>query len=149
MCRGLAAGVWAAGALAVSGCASGTKGADVTPLGSPFGEWMLIEVEGEPVGGLLTDDARAPELRLTDDGRVAGFTGVNRFTGALDLDVLETGGFATGALAMTRMAGPAELMALEMRYVDLLNRADAHVVRGARLELLDGDDEVLAFWRKE
>jgi heat shock protein HslJ len=71
------------------------------------GDWLLIEIDGEPI------DPEAPrEVRFEAD-RVTGRVGVNRFTGSFTADgeVIQV-----GPVASTRMAGPPELMALEDRF---------------------------------
>ncbi len=57
-----------------------------------------------------------------DDTRLFGTTGLNRFTGTFD------GSFPVGPMAMTRMAGPPELMDQEDRLMANLHEADAIVV---------------------
>jgi heat shock protein HslJ len=60
------------------------------------------------------------EANLVIDGDVmAGTMGVNRFTGRIG------DGLPLGALAMTRMAGPAELMTQEDLLLEHLQNADA------------------------
>jgi heat shock protein HslJ len=62
-----------------------------------------------------------PLLTLTlQNGRVAGFAGVNNFRGSIQ-GALENG-FLIGRLALTRRAGPPELMDLEDAYVMALEK---------------------------
>jgi len=63
---------------------------------------LVEEIGGEPV------DPDAPRTVHFEEERVSGQVGVNRFTGVLiiDGDLL-----VLGPVAMTRMAGPPELMA--------------------------------------
>ena len=64
--------------------------------------WTLTSVDGaEPVAG------EAATLTLSE-GRAAGSTGCNRFTGTY---VLDGGSISFGRLATTRMACPGELAA--------------------------------------
>ena len=71
------------------------------------GDWLVIEIDGEPV------DPDAPRDVRFEGDRVTGRVGVNRFTGSftMDGDVLHM-----GRLALTRMAGPPEMMTLENRF---------------------------------
>lgn len=132
----LAAGVMAIGFAA---CASGdgdVKGSDrdqrqpPSSSGQPeqdrharsvYGEWRLYAIEGRPFEP--TDELRAPTLRIDREGRISGFSGVNRFTGAIDIPSLGRGEFATGAIASTKMAGSMEAMNLENSVLSALERA--------------------------
>jgi heat shock protein HslJ len=91
------------------------------------GDWLLIEIDGEPV------DPEAPRSILFEDGRVSGRVGVNRFTGTYSTngDVI-----GIGPVASTRMAGPPELMSLEHHFNTLLE--GEHEIR------LGGDEMVLS-----
>jgi heat shock protein HslJ len=92
------------------------------------GDWLVIEIDGEPV------DIDAPRSMRFEDGRVSGRVGVNRFTGAysIHLDVIEV-----GPVASTRMAGPPVLMSLEHQF-------NTHL-EGEHEITLVGDDIVLAY----
>lgn len=63
--------------------------------------------------------AKPPTLQLLDGGRVAGFAGVNRFNGGFTLG---DGGALlwSPGMAVTRMAGPPERMALESAFLKAL-----------------------------
>ena len=108
-----------------------------------FGDWKLYAIEGRPFEP--TDELRAPTLRIDREGRMSGFSGVNRFTGAIDTPSLGRGEFATGAIASTKMAGSMEAMNLETSVLSALERArqfsiaevdpDGSPARGYQLEL--------------
>ena len=85
----------------------------------------------QTIGGVPTIEPR-PEISLTEDGRVVGTTGVNRITGtyeAHDETVRITGS------GMTRMAGSAEAMDQERRFLKALEGWNAFYVRDDTLEL--------------
>jgi heat shock protein HslJ len=79
------------------------------------GRWLLAEIAGELV------DADAPREIRFDAGKVIGRVGVNRFSGSY---TQTEDGIEFGPAAMTRMAGPPELMDLEARFHQALLAAD-------------------------
>jgi len=90
------------------------------------GDWLVIEIDGEPI------DPDAPrEVRFEGD-RVAGRVGVNRFTGSYTTD---GGVIQVGPVASTRMAGPPELMALEDRFNSHLDGEHEIALEGDALTL--------------
>lgn len=103
-------------------------------------DWRLREIsEGTrrvsiPEGALIT-------LRLSDNGRVSGNAGVNRYFGgyrvSTELTIAWTGGFAT-----TRMDGPPELMSAERAYLDTLSRASIAQHEEKVLKLFDSTREL-------
>jgi heat shock protein HslJ len=99
---------------------------------SPFGEWVLVAMSG---GDRVDSDDRPLMLSILPDGQVAGFSGVNRFSGRANGGGLAKGRFDLGPLAVTRMAGPPEAMRLETLYLTLLNAADAWRFDGRMLVL--------------
>lgn len=76
------------------------------------GDWTLVEL----VGAAVTN--AAPTLRFGADGRVAGYAGCNRYHAAYTLGG-ET--LTIGRAASTRMACPAQQMAQEQRFLELLS----------------------------
>lgn len=99
---------------------------------SPEGSWVLVAMSG---GDRVEFDDRPLTLSILPDGQVAGFSGVNRFSGRADERGLAKGRFDLGPLAVTRMAGPPEAMRLETLYLTLLNAADAWRFDGRMLVL--------------
>jgi|Tabmets5t2r1_1033131.scaffolds.fasta_scaffold01094_5 heat shock protein HslJ len=85
-------------------------------------EWVLAGGEGQAL--------------VFEDGRIAGFGGVNRYAGEYTLEGEE---LRLGPLAVTRMAGPPEAMESERRYLDALGRAARAAVDEGTLVLADGD----------
>lgn len=106
------------------------------------GGWRVIRLGDDalPDGAVVT-------VSFAADGRVAGRSGCNRFTGAYAL----TGeGLSFDKLAATRMACPEPLMDTEMRFF----RALGTVTRltpddEGRLRLMAGDREVMLLDRAE
>lgn len=118
---------------ALAACGTSKPPAEPTPAPRVFGQWELVELNGQA----LRFDERAPSLALAPDGKVAGFAGINRFTGQADSNDLREGRFAVGALAVTKMAGSAEEMAFERRYLTALESAERVQLREGKLELWD------------
>jgi heat shock protein HslJ len=88
--------------------------------------WVVQSIAGVP-----TIEPK-PEISLTEDGRVLGTTGVNRIKGtyeAHDETVRITGS------GMTRMAGPAEAVDQERRFLKALEGWNAFHVRDDTLEI--------------
>lgn len=144
--RTVVAGLVLGAGLVAGGCSgSGKAGEAVRSVEPMEGDWQLVEIEGESIGGLIPADGRAPEVRIADDGRISGFAGVNRFSGSLNVSALSDGRFEMGPAATTRMAGPSELMRLEDRFLRTLQGADSARLVDGRLVLRRSGDAVLAF----
>ena len=99
------------------------------------GEWMLITLGVEPVGAEL----KPPTLTVMPDGRIAGFAGVNRYTGHLGLEE----GKLFGPMPTTMMAGPPEAMALESRFTAAMTEATDYQLAGDRLTITGGPDALV------
>lgn len=112
-------------------------------LADLVGEWTLTRLEGQPLGDDVKD--RPPTLTVMEEGKFAGFAGVNRYFGSLDLEKLEAGEFAAGQMGSTMMAGPEEQMALEDRFMKLMAGADAAAVADGVLQLTKDGKPVLTF----
>lgn len=112
------------------------------------GDWTLATLGGRPLPDNVKD--RPPTLTVDAEGKIAGFAGVNRYFGAIDLDKLKQGEFATGPIGMTMMAGEPERMDLEKAYTDALDAADrAALDDDGTLQLTTGDDPQLTFTRTQ
>jgi heat shock protein HslJ len=85
----------------------------------------------------------APSVTF-DDGRMAGFTGCNRFTASyeMDGDTLEI-----GEVASTRMACPPPADAVEADYVPALGRVTAWRSENGELALLDAEGRTVHHYR--
>lgn len=109
-------------------------------VSSLFGEWIL--------GGNPSAGTTAPSLRIQPDGSIGGSTGVNRFSGRLDLAALAQGRWATTPLATTMMAGSGAAMAQESRFTKALSEATAIELGMGSFTLLRDGVELLRFQRQ-
>ena len=125
----------------VQGCASKAPRADDAAILT--GQWTLVSFAG---AASLPAGENPPTLIVAADGTLSGFSGVNRFSGQLDMADVRTGRFSCGPLACTRMAGSAAAMELEQRYLKLLADADGFKSEGRQLVLTRVGKE-LAFFR--
>ncbi|WP_205589558.1 META domain-containing protein [Chachezhania antarctica] len=76
-------------------------------------DWQIAEIDGSPTTG-------APSLQFTDDGRISGSTGCNRFTGsarAEDGTLVIDGGIATTRMACIN----SDVVVQETLIVELLS----------------------------
>lgn len=127
---------------------SATAPATRTPsLTDLLGEWKLSKLEGQDITSMLPAQARAPSLSFGGDGKVTGYTGVNQLSSSLDLASLTRGQFKLGPAITTRMAGPAESMAVESKFTSALQRATNAKVGNNSLTLTDGVTDLLSFVR--
>lgn len=132
------------GLLAATGCES-TGGSARDPLETLTGDWLLIQLDGNHGARLPDDEAARPTMTIDGEGRVSGFSGVNRYTSSLSVDDLARGLFSLGPVATTRMAGPPEAMDLESQFLETLGRVSAYGVRDDVLELEGGGQGLLQF----
>ena len=133
-------------ALLLPGCAACPKAGDCgSSADAIFGGWTLVSVGGDPIDKTLGEGMQPPDMRVSDDGSISGFAGVNRFSGRLDLGLAATGGFSSGPFAVTRMAGPPEAMELESRVLTALQEADRFLATADRLTLTKGDAVLLVY----
>jgi heat shock protein HslJ len=98
-------------------------------------EWRVIEIAG----------ARPPpaarfSIGFLPDGRVAGRSGCNRFSGKAEFD---QGRLAIGPLAGTRMACPPPLMTVEAQFLGVLQAVDRWSIQRGRLVLTARDGRTL------
>lgn len=129
-------------ALWAGACSSSEPAPEPPPAPRLFAHWDLVELHGQP----RRFEGEVPSLIVSPDGKLAGFSGVNRFTGQADRAALDEGRFEAGPMAMTRMAGSAEDMAFERRYMGALEAAThVEVVEGQLL--LSAGGSVLARYR--
>jgi heat shock protein HslJ len=96
-------------------------------------DWMLVEMDGAPVEA----GAKPPTL-LVQYGKVVGFDGCNRYTGALKESA--PGQITVGPLAATRMACPPAAMALEDKFTAQMNKVTRYSFRAGQL-VLSWDDK--------
>jgi len=97
-------------------------------------EWLAVEIDGKP----LTETPKPPTATF-EAGRIAGFSGCNRYTGS----IRETGPgeIAIGPIAGTRMACPEAETRIEARFLASLAKTTHYGFRAGKLQLsgLDGD----------
>lgn len=111
------------------------------PLGGQ--EWRLKELNGEPIKQRDGAGAEPPDLKFDLEKKtVSGSTGINRLAGGYKLDANK---LKFGNLAMTKMAGPEELMKQETEFVNALESVDSWKRTDDRLELMSGDKVVAVF----
>jgi heat shock protein HslJ len=99
--------------------------------------WQAVEIDGSPVPA--DQSKREPHLVLDAAGRVSGSTGCNRFTGSYQQD---GNGFHFTPLAVTKMACPPPLDALERSFLQAMAATAALRQSGNALELLDTAGQV-------
>jgi heat shock protein HslJ len=103
--------------------------------------WTLTMLEGADVPPPAAD-RRQPSLTFGTEGRITGFTGVNRFSGAFTLDGQN---LKFSNITITRMAGPPEAMTVEQKLMNALRATTGWRQAGGKLELLAGDRVVARF----
>lgn len=124
------------------------RSASRTP-GSPFGDWVLSTLQQEPADVAVPRTARTPTLRIADTGEIVGTAGVNQYSGSISPDKLAQGLFETGPIVTTRMMGPPQAMALERRFLDLLQQARYFHCDAKTLTLRSDGGKVLEFVRTD
>lgn len=145
------AGVVVAAMAMTTGCqglggGQGGSGASMTDaIQRLAGEWVLKAMNGSEVASMLPSGAQPPSLNFGTDGKVSGFSGVNRLAGGFDLGKLAEGKLSFGNLASTKMAGPPEAMQVESKFTGLLAKVDGFrfVDGGRQLSLTEGGKGVL------
>ena len=115
---------------------------------SLYGDWLLTRIGGPGGEEIAAESSKPPSLTIAEDGRVTGFSGVNRYAGTTDPAALREGKLALTPLASTRMAGPPAAMDLERRFLAAFEQAKSCRIDGGALLLaaVDGK-ELLAFRR--
>jgi putative lipoprotein len=102
--------------------------------------WKLVWVDGRPYDH--APGVRQLHLKFTaDDGRVSGFTGCNSLTGSYRTEADQ---IDLGQLALTRRACVSG-EEVEAAIVKALAAVDRFVISGDTLQLLGGDEPLLAF----
>ena len=75
-----------------------------------------------------------------------GNAAVNSF--ASNYEASDDGELSFGSIITTRMAGPAEMMELEAKIIDLLSKVKAYEVSGKNLTLKDGNGTTLLVYKE-
>lgn len=135
--------LFAAGCTGKDGAKSGPSTMESSQVSLLDTQWDLKDLNGKPVQP--AEPMRGPGIQFSaKDGRAAGNASVNRFSTRY---TLEGSKLTILPGALTRMAGPPELMAQEDAYMKALPKVDSYRIEGNRLELL-GAGEVLARFEK-
>lgn len=132
----------------IAGCAT-TELSGATPYSHPAGSWTLTTIETKPLPDPLPPGLRPVMLTIDADGAVSGNAGINQYSGSVDTGDWPNGEIEFGPMAVTRMAGPPEAMALESRYLGALDAVRTFVVDADALTLLGESGESLLFQRAE
>jgi heat shock protein HslJ len=120
------------------------EAAGASGIAALTGTWQLVLIDGsEPAVELPSP----PTIEFTEDGNVAGSSGVNRYTTQIDIEQLAAGKLSLGEVATTRMAGPPLAMVLEGTFLARLASISTYTIEGNTLRFYAGDDEVLTFTR--
>jgi heat shock protein HslJ len=139
------------GTILFPGCQNG--GADLlstaeSAIKGLTGDWDLSKLAGQDIASLLPAGNKRPFLNFAEDGRVTGFTGVNRLTSSLDLAKLAKGEFALAPAATTRMAGQPEAMKVESEFLQAISSATGYKLDGNTLSLTEKGRELLSFIKR-
>jgi heat shock protein HslJ len=134
------------GAGALEGCASCPTASACSKAGLK-GEWVLQSIRGKDVQAILPAGARPPSIDIASDGSVSGFTGVNKISTSLDLDVVAKNQIRMTPPITTRMAGPPEAMDVESQFLRALEKATNFREEDQALVLTDGSNDLLRFVR--
>lgn len=129
----------------LAACASTGAGAAANLADAIVGDWNLSAINKSPIA--LPAGARQPSLNFTSDGRVSGLAGVNRMSGSFDPAALASGNISFGPMAMTKMAGPPELMKIEDAFSQALSKVTSARIESNQLILSDSAAELLRFTR--
>ena len=108
-----------------------------SPYDDPGAEWVLTALDG-------TDFEARATLVFAETGRVAGQAPCNRYTGAM---IADFPAFATGPLAVTRMACPEG--ATETAFFQALEAMEHAEMRADVLVLLGPEGQEMVFTRAE
>lgn len=121
------------------GCSGLHGGSGKPALSLENTDWKLVELQGKEI--LAKPGRKAPYLRLiSEEGRVVGHGGCNRFFGGYKV---EADRLRFSALGSTKMACPGDIGDLEDGFFNALGSVRHFKLSGGVLELF-GDRELLA-----
>ena len=124
------------------GCSGLHSGSGKSSLFLENTDWRLVEIRGKEI--LAMPGKMVPYLRLiSDEGRVVGHGGCNRFFGGYKA---EGDHLRFSALGSTKMACPGDTGDLEAALFNALGSVERFKLSGEVLELF-GDRELLARFR--
>ena len=109
--------------------------------------WNLI-FYNDGLSVVSVDEPLQEKISLGFGGgrQLFGNTAVNSF--ASDYETSDDGELSFGQIITTRMAGPAEMMELEAKIIELLSKVEAYEVSGKNLTLKDGNGTTLLVYRE-
>lgn len=109
-------------------------------------EKKVAVAEKEPQEYHLTNKYQNADITIAfDDGKVFGFSGVNRYFGGASIDGENIN---IGNVASTMMAGPQDKMDAEMNYLQLLSDAKKIKMEDNKIIITTKDNEELIFEAK-
>lgn len=109
-------------------------------------EKKVAVAEKEPQEYHLTNKYQNADITIAfDDGKVFGFSGVNRYFGGVSIDGENIN---IGNVASTMMAGPQDKMDAEMNYLQLLSDAKKIKMEDNKIIIITKDNEELIFEAK-
>ncbi|MGO2132639.1 MAG: META domain-containing protein [Halomonas sp.] len=106
--------------------------------------WKLIQLDGKAVG-VEEGQSEAHIVLHSEDNRVSGATGCNRVMGSFQTSGDE---LKLQQMATTMMACDSTSMALEQRFLAMLNEVASYRVLVDQLELYDANGDLLARFGK-
>jgi heat shock protein HslJ len=109
-----------------------------------------VTLPGVPVPepSAIDSPRNGPPTIEFSQSRAAGFSGVNRFAADFTLNATGPGGLRFGPIISTKMAGPADRMALEAAFVKALADTSTARIEGDDLILLTNQTEILRLRRQ-
>lgn len=106
-------------------------------------EKKVAVAEKEPQEYHLTNKYQNADITISfDEGKVFGFSGVNRYFGGATINGED---IEIGNVASTMMAGPQDKMTAEMEYLQLLNEADKIKMEENKVIITTKDNQELIF----
>lgn len=120
----------------VSGAPSATPSDELANVPLRDTRWVLQSVEGTPVVAAAKEASTAQLVLRARSQHVEGSTGCNKVRGRYTQRGTE---LAVKALATTRMACAAELMAQEQALLKVLASTDSYRIEGRTLSLMQAD----------
>ena len=124
-------------AVAVTAALLAACSASPTPAPQKGGILTGVEWQLQKVNGSQAPAGPRPVTATFDAKTVAGFSGVNQYSGPYTATA--DGGFKAGPLSSTMMAGPPEAMQLESGYLKALQGAATYLVANGTLTLYSGE----------
>ena len=108
--------------------------------------WQLVDISGEKI---ITKNINGKEtgiitLDISDDDRISGSGGVNRYFGSYTVD---NGIIKMSSVGSTKMMGPEDLMKVEEKYFSILQNVTGFEIRDSGILVLNSDAGSLTFKR--